>query len=59
MSVQNLALLAVLFFVVAGCGIDALFRRRNERIHISTCEGNPGDSGDTIDCGGFDGGGCD
>jgi hypothetical protein len=58
MTYQYLALAAVLF-VVACCGIDALVRRRNKRIAVSTCGGAVGDSGTSIDCSGSDGGGCD
>ena len=58
MSGQNLAMVAVLFFVVACCGIDSWFRRR-ERIRTSTSYGNDGDGGTNGDCSGSDGGGCD
>jgi hypothetical protein len=55
----KLAILAILLFVVVCCGIDALLRRRKDRIGITTCGGNDGDGGTSGDCGSGDGGGCD
>jgi hypothetical protein len=56
---SNFAMVATLLFVIACCGVDALFRRRKNRIGTSTCGGDVGDDGSTVDCGGGDGGGCD
>jgi hypothetical protein len=55
----KLAVLAVLLFVVVGCAIDALFRRRNERISISVFDGSNGDCATSFDCGSGDSGGGD
>ena len=59
MTNQNLAMLAVLFFIAVCCSIDSMFRRRNERIGTSTCGSSDGDGDTTADCGSGDGGGCD
>ena len=58
MTYQYLAL-AVVFLVVAGCGIDALVRQRNKRIPISNNGAAVGDSDTTADCGSADAGGGD